>query len=57
MVKDFQNQMKDHIEGVRCEPFVLESRKFTSLHFDHDAVQSLMDIDDPNRLVVLSTEM
>lgn len=56
-MKDFQNQMKDHIEGVRCEPFVLESGKFTSLHFDHDAVQSLMDIDDPNRLVVLSTEM
>jgi spermidine synthase len=55
-VKDCQNQIKDHVEGAGCEPFVLEGRKFISLRFDHDDVQSPMDVDDPIRLVVNYTQ-
>jgi len=52
MIKDLLRQMKDGFDGVNHEPFVIESRRFKSMHFDHASTQSLMDIQAPMKLVV-----
>lgn len=52
MIKDLLLQMKDGFDGVNNDPFVIESRRFKSIHFDQASTQSLMDIQAPMKLVV-----
>ena len=52
MFKDLLLQMKDGFDRVNNEPFVIESRRFKSMHFDHASTQSLMDLQAPMKLVV-----
>ena len=52
MFKDLLLQMKDGFDRVNNEPFVIESGRFKSMHFDHASTQSLMDLQAPMKLVV-----
>ena len=52
MNNDLLGQMAKCIDGTSFEPFVIESRKFKSLHFNNAFLQSLMDKQAPIRLVV-----
>lgn len=52
MNNDLLGQMAKCFDGTSLELFVIESRKFKSLHFHNAFSQSLMDIQAPMRLVV-----
>jgi len=48
--------MKNGFDRVNNEPFIIESKKFKSMHFGHASTQSLMDMQAPMKLVVEYTK-
>ncbi len=42
-------------EGSYNKPFIVDSRRQRSLHFDLDCVQSVMHLENPNRLMLAYT--
>ena len=55
-LKENLSKLKERFDGTKGEPYIVESKKFKALYFDHESTQSLMDIQAPIRLVVSYTE-
>ncbi|MGJ8669833.1 MAG: hypothetical protein ACSHXK_10125 [Oceanococcus sp.] len=54
---DQMDVLHDFLQGEYSKPFIMDNGEVRSLHFDFDAVQSEMLVDEPNALTFAYTRM